>query len=594
MAEEASRSPYNGKRWLIVCLTILLSIVVFSESLDPVVRTFGLAHAKILEQPGQRILVLDSLPSADAPSVQTVFQGEIWGRHAYHVAGFVLPFALLAAAMAGLCHLLSTHVAGVGARFFHLGRGSALPPLSLWVVLFLGGCFAAWSVEKPFPPELALLPFVVAVLACAFLAAAARPNATLMARAFGALAAARWFWLGFLALTPNGMFRYESPTDVSRPLVLPTPALIGCLLAMAALHWATRPSRQTDLGRFVGDGARLGREVQRLSLLAIQELWLLLPAILMGALVSSLRIDYLAPYLLGSTASALLMRWTIQPKAPGAVRVLARLGTLVLVFALPFASSLSSRLPGSGLTLVGCLVLVGLGMVLGRPWLPASAEPRAEEPESPIEPSLPWRPSPTGLVLGLVTAGVLGVALRGGLPLPATDPVLARAQVELAEAFGPQARLLRLNGQALLVGCNLDVARLSLAAEIVSSHLSDTETRVVSVRTRRWERVGRFFLAMTVAFFLVFPTYLLTFAAPGPSSRAYMAFCAVLGGGNGAFAVGSALGWFWMAPAPHVAAFLLSSGLGWLGLGYARAWIDGRVTTPLRNPGLVAARNTTA
>ena len=100
MTEGAPRSPGIGKRWLIACLALLLGLVIFSDALDPVVRAFGLAHAKILDGPGSRILVLDSLPSADAPAVQTVFQGEIWGRHAYRVQQIMLPFLVLLAAMA--------------------------------------------------------------------------------------------------------------------------------------------------------------------------------------------------------------------------------------------------------------------------------------------------------------------------------------------------------------------------------------------------------------------------------------------------------------------------------------------------------------
>lgn len=597
MAEEGSRSPQGGKRWLVACLAVLLGVVIYSDSLEPVVQTFGLAHASISSQAGQRILVVDSLPSADAPSVQTVFQGEIWGRHSYKVGVFLLPFLILTAAMGGLAHLLSTHVSSAGSRFFHLGRGSALPPVGLWVALFLGGCFAAWAVERPFPPAFALFPLVATMLASALIAASPRPSAGMTARAFGALAATRWFWLGFLALTPDGLFRYEGLTDTMRPLEVPAPALLACVSALLALHWATRACHKVDFDRFSGDVGYLDAEVRRLTLLAVQELWLLLPAVLMGAVVSSVRIEYLAPYLLSSVVCALLMRWTIQPKAPAAVRVLARLTTLALILILPFAASLPDVLPISSLPLVGCLMLVALGLVLGRPWLPTHeiTEPVSQRVPAEELAVRPWRLTPTFALLGLLTVSVVGFALRGGLPLPSSDPILAKAQAELAGTFGPQARLLRSNGQALLVGCNLDVARLSLAAEIVSAHLSDTETRVVSVRTRRWERIGRIFLALTVALFLVLPTYLLTVAAPGPSSRVYMAFCAIIGGANGAFAIGSAMGWFWMDPAPHLAAFLLSSGLGWLGLGYARAWFDGRVTPQqVVKPRLATASNTPA
>jgi hypothetical protein len=441
---------------------------------------------------------------------------------------------------------------------------------------------------------------VLAVLVSAGVSASSHPSATVMARAFSALSASRWFWLGYLSLSPAGLFRYDSEAEGARPLAVSATALLTCAILMAVLHWASRSPKATDLSRFSGETSHLKSEVERLSLLTVQELWLLLPAVLMGAVVNSVRIEHLAPYLLSSVVCALLMRWSVQEQASSLVRNLFRSATLLLVLALPFAGFLRTTHPSFQLPLATWLVLIGLGLVLGRPWLPGGvslpvAEAVAEEASPVLAPAGVWRMTWSVALLGLATLAVGGVALRGGLPLPARDPVLAAAQSDLAGSFGHQARLLRLNGQALLVGCNLDVARLSLAAEIVSNHLPDTQTRVVAVRTRRWERVGRIFLALTVALFLVIPTYLLTVAAPGPSSRPYMAFCAFIGGANGAFAVGSALGWFWLDPTPHLAAFLLSASLGWLGLGYARAWIDSRVTMPDSTPSLVpVARKTTA
>jgi hypothetical protein len=328
-----------------------------------------------------------------------------------------------------------------------------------------------------------------------------------------------------------------------------------------------------DLKRFSGDTAYLRDEVERLSLLAIQELWMLFPAVLIGAVVNSVRLEHLASYLGASVACALVMRAALQP---GPARLFFRLLTVLLLLALPLAGWLRELQPDFQPPLVGWLVACAVALALGRPWLPGAAP--AEPVEHPAGEASKVRLNASVLALGLVTVAVLALALRGSLPFPASDPVMARAQSQLAEAFGHQARLLRLNGQALLVGCDLDVGRLSLAAEIVSNHLPDTETRVVSVRTRRWERLGHLFLALTVALFLVFPTYFLTFGAPGPAARPYMGFCALIAGANGAFTVGSALGWFWMNPMPHLAAFLLSASLGWLGLGHARAWVDQQIT----------------
>jgi hypothetical protein len=185
MAEAATRSPVPGQRVLIACLAVLLGILMANEVCDPIVRTFGLAHAKVVAGEHGRILVLDSLPSADAPSVQTVFQGEIWGRHSYKVHQVLLPFLMLTMAMAGLAHLLARHVSGVGWRFFHLQRGSALPPVSLWVALFMGGCLAAWSVEGPnFHSSFALIPFVLSLSLGAVISVSPQPNASVLARVF--------------------------------------------------------------------------------------------------------------------------------------------------------------------------------------------------------------------------------------------------------------------------------------------------------------------------------------------------------------------------------------------------------------------------
>jgi hypothetical protein len=599
MTDGAWHAGTASKRWLLACLALLLAVVVYNDMLDPIIKTFGLAHAKLMDGPSSRILVVDNLASADAPSVQAVFDGEIWGMHAFRVHQILIPFLVLALSVGGLCHLLASRSARAGSYFFQLRRGSALPPVGLWAALFLGGCFAAWSEEGlRLHPSFALIPFVLSLLVAAGVSAGPRPNSTSMARAFNAMAASRWFWLGYLTLSPSGLFREDLVLDGAAPLGISWGALLACAGSLLVLHWACRPPRAVELGRFSGSRQVLLAEYERLSLLCLQELWLILPAVLMAAVVSSLRIVHLAPFLLLSASNALLMKWSLEKRpSPSdsagdkAGRALTRLATGLLMVGLPFAAELRPLFAGVPVPLVSWLVLIGLGLVKGRPWMASQAAlPVVDLTVTPVGPAprVSWGTA----VLGLATLAVISVALRGGLPLPASDPTLAAAQSDLASSFGHQARLVRLDGEALLVGCNLDVARLSLAAEIVSAHLPDDQTKVVSVRTRRWERAGTFFLAITVAVFLVFPAYLLTFAAPGRCPAPYFALCGLLGGANGAFAVGSALGWFWMDPMPYLAAFLLCTSLSWLGIGYARAWIDGRVSALGGATGLVpVARN---
>jgi hypothetical protein len=547
------------------------------------VKAFGLAHARLFENESGRVLVLDSLPSADAPAVQTVFQGEIWGRHAYQVQRILIPFLILLAAMACCSHLLARSVSGPGFRFFHLHRGTAPPPVALWVALFLGGCFAAWSVEQPaVHGTFALLPLIVSVFAGVAVAAQSHPNASTLVRAFEMLSACRWFWLGFLALSPEGLFRYEGVSDGPRPLGFSLAAVAAVFLLLALLHWVTSSPRSLDLQRCSGDSEAMRSRLERLNLLAIQELLLLFPAVLMATAVSSVRIESLTAYLLASITCAALMRWSMQPPKGGwAFRAFT-----ILLVALPGSGQVREVFSNSPALLVGWLMLLGVGLLLSRsPGCPTAVH---------HDPDPSWKPTWSSALMGSLALGLLATALLCGLHLPVREPAQASAQAQLSKTFGHQARLVLQNGQGILVGCNLDVGQLSLAAEIVSAYLPDTETRVVSVRTRRWERIGSFFLALTVALFLVCPTYLLTFAAPGACPPAYIALCALIGGANGAFAVGAALGWFWMDPVPFLAAFLLSSSLSWFGFGYARAWIDSRILADTSRPGLAAAPNTSA
>lgn len=581
---------------LVASLLLLLAVLIFSATLDPVVQAFGLAHARLDTVEGGRVLVMDHLPSADAPAVQTLFDGEIWGRHGFKAQQILLPFVVLLASLAALSYALFHLVCQPGSRFFHLSRGWAPPPLGLWGALFLGGCFAAWAVEQPtLHPTLALIPFVIAMLVCAVMALAPHPSALWAQRAFTTLTGTRWFWLGFLTLSPVGLFRHASPVDGVVTPQLSLSALLACAGALAALSWATRRPGASSYERFKGDTAELQRGVESLTLLAIQELWLILPAVLMAATVSSLRVEFLAPYLAASVACALMMRWSVRAASrpssslETARRWAFRALTLALLAGWPFSVQLTQSYPELPLSPATWLVALALCMVAGRP---STFQSKAT---ALAQPAPPWRPSLAGGLLGLATAGALTLALGGGLPSSTDDFAVTAAQAKLDQSFAHQARLLRINGRALLIGCDLDVARLSAAAEIVSGYLPETETSVVSVRTRRWERAARISLALTVALFLVCPTYLLTFATPGRASRPYLAFCALMAGGNGAFAVGGALGWFWLYPLPHLAAFGLSTALGWLGLGYARAWIDGRVALQEgASPGLLPARNTTA
>lgn len=521
MTSKALSEPGSGKRWFAACLIALTVIVAYNESMNPVVKALGFAHARVLHHDSGPVLVVDHLPSADAPVVQAVFEGEIWGRHAFRVGEFLGPFLLLLIAMFGVCRLVTHHASFPGARFFHLHRGCFPPPISLWASFFLGGCLAACSVEYPGLPSFsAVFPFLLALLATAVLVILPTPSAAAMGGTLAALTAGRWFWLGYLTLVPTGLFRYDWLSESSDPLTITGRSLLWCIVGLGVLHWATRPITKMDLTRFSGDIRGLALRVERLNLFAIQELFLLCPLVLMAAAVSSLRIEQLLPYLVSLVLSALMTRWSVEGKA----------------------------------------------------------QPPEQEVMNSKQDDVPqWRLTWANGLLGLAALALSALILHGGVPRTAKTQTVIELESKLSENFGHQARLLQSNGQTLLIGCDLDVGKLSLASEVVRAHLPESEADVVSVRTRRWERVGRLVLALTITVFLVLPTYLLTVATPGSSSGNYMTFCGLLGGVNGAFAIGSSLGWFWLDPAPHWAAFFLCVGLGWLGFGHARDWIDRRV-----------------
>jgi hypothetical protein len=110
---------------------------------------------------------------------------------------------------------------------------------------------------------------------------------------------------------------------------------------------ATRAPSQVSLSALKGDRAQLVSTCDRLSLLAIQELWVLLPLVALAIEHSpkSHALSRLCPYLLTSVVCTVLMKWTLQghpPQAPSLggrlLGSLFRVATIVMMVALPSPS----------------------------------------------------------------------------------------------------------------------------------------------------------------------------------------------------------------------------------------------------------------
>ena len=482
--------PLNAKRGLglLACGLGLLLVCLFQARVDPLVELLGVAHARIGDGPTSKILVVDHLASADAPTLHRLFQGEIWGRHQVRGATLVLPMLTLAFAFAGLLALAlkaSKPMKGLGRE--------VLPSALLGIPLFLGACGAAlWpGLEKG---ELyALSPWLFSLVAVILVTVLKGSDFRLRA-SFAALTSARWLWLGFLLLSPSGFFRWE-PSENSTPSGLSLLEIVALLALLAGISQARR---------WCADLEGVSRPWTRLC---IGELWLILPTFAVAAAVGSLNSKFLMPYLLTVLTSCLMLGWARRPSHGGALALA-----------------------------LGCAALL-VGVVAG----------------------------------------------KNAWTAPTFSTPFVAAREELQDRFGYQVRLGEQNGTPLLVICGLDLSGQSEAIGIVAHHLEQAPDSV-NVRTRRGERTARFVLALTVTLFLVVSTLLLTVAPAGQQSTLVFGSLCLLAGLNGAFALTSFWGWFWMDPTSHLAGMFLASVLAWMSLGHARAWVDGQISESVCKP----------
>lgn len=252
---------------------LLLPIVLvlgYHLSQDPMVNLLGLAHSRIAVGPAELpVLIVDHLSTADAPIIAGIFQGEVWGRHRAQTLGIWLPMLALALSFAALIGLL-THAQPRAPQ-----SPVSLPSPLLGVPLFLGACVGATTDLAPFT---ALLPWLFCAVGL-LVAANRRP------RGASALSCTRWFWLGFLLLSPAGFFNTETASSTTPRLLELTVSLI-----LVVLIFVTANSSKQD---------RLTRT----------ELWILLPCLAIAMAVGSLQTGLLPVYFLVSLTSAQLTVW---------------------------------------------------------------------------------------------------------------------------------------------------------------------------------------------------------------------------------------------------------------------------------------------
>ncbi len=462
-------------------------------NLDPLVELLGLAHTKIVRDGGTPIMLVDHLSSSEAPVISRILQGEVWGRHRAQGLGILLPMLGLTVAFAGL---LGAALPAFDRDPSVPRRKALLPPVGLGLPLFLGACVAAVSSIAPI---YALLPWVICALALSLSTGFPLSRATARVRLCAALSGARWFWLGFLLLSPVGFFRWDYDLTQGASNGPSASELLTVSVLVGVLYWGERSRRAGEPSDC--PWASLGSA----------ELWILLPSLGVAMAVGSLRGAMLPSYLLISLASGLLIVGTRSKRS-------AKLLSLSVIAAI--------------------------------------------------------------LACWLITTHAFGTR-QWGQSVGWERPEMARARQGLAQEFGSQVRIAEIDGMTLLVGCNLDVARQSEALGLATQYLGEPPSSV-SVRSRRWERGARILLSLTVTIFLVVPTFLLTVAPPGRRGRSFRGACALLASFNLAFALGAALGWFWLEPLPHLAGFGLMALLAWMGRGHAREWVDAWISESVR------------
>lgn len=274
--EQPALHKRGMKISLLAPALLLLPIALvlgYHLSLDPMVTLLGLAHSRVAVSPAELpVLIVDHLSSADAPVIAGIFQGEIWGRHRAQTLGIWLPMLALALSFTALTGL-ATRAPPPAPQ----SRASLPSPL-LGLPLFLGACVGATTGLAPFT---AFLPWLVCAVGL-IVAAATRLKDPLLKGCI-ALSCARWFWLGFLLLSPAGFFNLETAFSPAPRLLELTVSLV---LAAVIFQTANQQSQ-----------SRLSRT----------ELWILLPCLAVAMAVGSLQTALLPAYFLVSLATAHLI-----------------------------------------------------------------------------------------------------------------------------------------------------------------------------------------------------------------------------------------------------------------------------------------------
>jgi hypothetical protein len=354
------------------------------------------------------------------------------------------------------------------------------------------------------------------------------------------------------------------------------------------LHWGTRAPARVNLLTVDGDLPGLVKACDRLTVVSIQELWVVLPLLawLQTRVPEAHLLDRLPPYLLMSAVCGLLMKWTLQgqPSAqPGWVArltgSLCRAVTMALILSLPIFLGSPAFMQVTHLPVAALFILIGLGLVRGQPWRSKKRASDFAVPIQPVDNSPPVRHrrcwTLRSALAAFAAAFALLVAVGSGVSsdwshaAPKLYDPSGALKTSLTESFGYRARYVRAPEGSLLLGQALSSMERAQAEEMVRRQLPGQQLSFVEVHPWRWEVAGMGFILLTLSGALVaIPTVLL--GGVSMSRPSYVTFFAALAGANGAFAMGAKWGWFWLDPQTHVAAFVLCTIMSGAGLGWMR------------------------
>lgn len=572
--------------WL--SLMVLAALAAFNATLHPLVKGFGLAHSRWLDSDIQPVLVVDSVAREDVGAIMEMFPAEVRGMHGFRVYEILLPSVIMAVAMGVLAHFLGLHGRSAAAWLWSRRPRLELPPSALVAGLGLGALAGLrFGSDWSFPRDAILMPFVLAILGMAAVSLQAWPDARRLSGALTALHATRWFWLGFVAIW-QGANLFTARPEIhlcTPPSWQMTPgAVTALLISFLLFHWSTRVPRRVSLSMVSGDCRHLLETCERLTQLAIGELWVVLPLVLATVAHSPAQnaLPLLCPYLLLSSASAAMARWTLEGHPPQSrswtgrlASSLWRAGTVALILALPLlvlgqAASESLRLP-----IAIPFILIGVGLLGGRPWRTQKRACDFAVRTQPVQTlSLPragrtWssrtRRAAVGALLALGVT-VISSAHQEWSPCRPAESAEVAVKHKVEAAFGYRARLLQRENHTLILSLDLSAYDVSRAEQMVRMALPDDRVSVIPVSIWRWELAGFGFLLLTLSAVLSGLPVLLLRKTSGP---AFTAPFSLLAGANGAFALGAKWGWFWLDPYIHLAAFGICTVMAGAGTSWA-------------------------